>query len=114
MGDVRDLVGDHRTADARVVGPAVYTGFEERAVHDQLLAALEEVEKARVSGRPLELVGLFHRRPRHPPAVGGHRVTGLRQLLLLDEEAEAGGLPFLGCDDRVGVHDWLLSGIGVR
>ena len=49
VGDVGDLVGDHRAADAGVVGPAVHAGFEERAVDDQLAAALEEVEQAEMS-----------------------------------------------------------------
>ena len=44
---MRDLVGDHRAADARVVGPAVHAGLEERAVDDQLAATVEQVEQAR-------------------------------------------------------------------
>ena len=114
VGDVGDLVGDHRAADAPVVGPAVHTGIEERAVHDQLLAALEEIEEAGGTGRAVELVGRLDRRPRHPAPLGGHGVAGLGQLLLLDEQAEAGGLPVLGGHDRRGLHGGLLSGAVVR
>src|SRR5215472_7474962 len=40
--DVADLVGHQGAAGARVVGPAVYAGLEERAVDDKLAAALEQ------------------------------------------------------------------------
>jgi hypothetical protein len=43
---MRDLIGDHRAADARVVGPAVHPFLEERAVDDQLRAPVEQVDEA--------------------------------------------------------------------
>src|SRR4051812_12915804 len=41
VSDVGYLVGHHRAAAAGVVGPAEDAGLEERAVDDQLAAALE-------------------------------------------------------------------------
>ena len=108
MGEVRDLVGHHRAADAGVLGPAVHAGLEERAVDDQLTAAVEQVEQARLALGPVELVLLLHRQPRHPPTLGGQRVTGARQLLLLHEQLLARSLPLLGRHDRGCVHGGLL------
>ena len=102
MRHVRDLVGHHRAAEARMVGPAVHTGFEEGAVDDQLTAALEQVEQAHRAVGPVELVLLLHGEPRHPPAFGGQRVAGAGQLLLLDEQLLARGVPLL-CATRSGV-----------
>ena len=83
---MRDLVGHHRAAGAGVLGPAVHAGFEEGAVDDQLTAAVEQVEQARRALGPVELVLLLHGQPRHPPTLGGQRVTGAGQLLLLHEQ----------------------------
>jgi hypothetical protein len=38
---IGDLVGPERTADAGMLGPAVHAWFEEGAVDDQLMTALE-------------------------------------------------------------------------
>src|SRR5205814_9818935 len=59
MGDVGDLVRHKGTTAAAVLGPAVYPGLEERAVDDELTAAFEQVEQARLALRPVELVLLF-------------------------------------------------------
>src|SRR5438067_7977524 len=48
MGDVCDLVGHHGAANTRMLGPTFHAGFEERAVEDQLTAALERSEERRV------------------------------------------------------------------
>ena len=50
-------------------------GLEEGAVDDQLAAAVEQVEQARLAVGPVERVVLLHRQPRHPPALGGQRVA---------------------------------------
>jgi hypothetical protein len=78
-----------------MVGPAVHAGFEEGAVDDQLTAALEQVEQAHSALGSVELVLLLHGQPRHPPALGGQRVTGAGQLLLLHEQLLARSLPLL-------------------
>ena len=49
---------------------------------------------------PVELVLLLDGQPRHPPALGGQRVAGAGQLLLLHEQLLARGLPLLG--DTIG------------
>ena len=97
---MRDLVGHHRAADAGVLGPAVHAGLEEGAVDDQLTAAVEQVEQARPAVGPVERVLLLHGQPRHPPTLGGQRVTGAGQLLLLHEQLLARGLPLLA--DTIG------------
>ena len=53
---------------------------------------------------PVELVLLLHGQPRHPPALGGQRVAGAGQLLLLHEQLLARGLPLLRRHDRWCVH----------
>ena len=76
-----------------MLGPAEHAGLEEGAVDDQLTAAVEQVEQARLALRPVELVRLLHGQPRHPPTLGGQRVTGAGQRLLLHEELLARSLP---------------------
>ncbi len=95
MGDVRNLVGHQRAAAAGMVGPAEHAGFEECAVGDQLTAALEQVEQARFALGSIELVLLLHGQPRHPPTLGGQRVTRAGQVLLLHEQLLPRSLPLL-------------------
>jgi hypothetical protein len=83
MDEVGDLVSHHGAAVTRVVGPADHPGLEERAVYDQLTAALEQVEQARLALGSVKLIVLLHRQPRHPPSLRGQRVPGPGQLLLL-------------------------------
>src|SRR5580698_1601714 len=101
---VGDLVGAERTADAGMLRPAVHAGLEEGAVDDQLTASLEQVEQARFALGPVKGIGLFHRKPRHPPPLGGQRVTGAGQGLLLDEKLGVRGLPLLRRHNRWHVH----------
>jgi hypothetical protein len=58
-------------------------------------AAVEQLGKARLALGPVELVVLLHGQPRHPPTLGGQRVTGTGQLLLLHQQLLARGLPLL-------------------
>ena len=80
----------------------------EGAVDDQLATALEQVGEAQASRRALEPVLLVDRHPRHPPALGRQRVAGAGELLLLDEELLAGGVPLLRRDDRWCLHSLIL------
>src|SRR5207245_1428845 len=75
MGGVSDLVGYHGAANAGMLGPAFHAGLEEGAVDDQLTAAVEQVEQARLAPGPVKLVLLLNGQPRHPPTLGGQRVT---------------------------------------
>src|SRR5919198_1840174 len=100
MGQVGDLVGYEGAAAAGMLGPAVHAGLEESAVDDQLTTALEQVEQRHRARRPFELVLLLDCHPRHPPTLGGQRVTGAGQLLLLHEELLARRLPFMRRYDR--------------
>ena len=90
--------------DITALGPAVDAGLEEGAVDDQLPAAGEQVDEAHRAVRPFEGVVALHLQPRHPAAPGGQRVAGAGQLLLLDQQLEARGLPLLRRHDRGCVH----------
>ena len=105
-----DLVGPERTADAGMLRPAVHAGLEEGAIDDQLTAALEQVEQARFALGPVEHIGLFHGQPRHPPPLGGQRVTRAGHGLLLDEKLLARSLPLQRRHDRPHVHAVLFPG----
>jgi hypothetical protein len=107
MGYVGDLVGHHGAAAAGMLGPAEHAGLEEGAVDDQLTAAFEQVDQARVALRPVERVLLLHGQPRHPSALGGQRVAGAGQGLLLHEQLLARSLPRLRRHDRRCVHGGL-------
>src|SRR5229473_386849 len=100
MGQVRDLIGAQGAAAAGVLGPAEHSGFEEGAIDDQLTAALEQIEQAYLALGSVELVLLLHRHPRHPSTLGGQRVTGAGQGLLLHEQLLALRLPLLRRHDR--------------
>jgi hypothetical protein len=101
---VGDLVGHHRTAVARVIGPAGHAGLEERAVDDQLPAALEELGQARPAVWAVELIGLLHRQPRHPPPLRGERVVRAGHFLLLHQQLLARLLPLLFGHDLWRLH----------
>src|SRR5205085_3301180 len=77
-----------------------HPGLEEGAVDDQLPAAFEQVEQAHFALWPLEFVRLRDGHPRHPPALGGQRVTGARQGFFLHEHLPVRRLP------RRRRHDW--------
>src|SRR6516165_7736456 len=104
MGWMSYLVGQHGAADARVLGPAVYAGFEEGAVDDQLTAAVEQVEQAHLAIGPAELVLFLHGQPRHPSTLGGQRVPRASQLLFLHEKLLAYSLPLLRRHDFRAFH----------
>src|SRR5258708_38266060 len=86
MREVGYLVGAQRAAAAGMLGPAEDAGLEEGAVDDQLPAALEQIEQANLALGPVELVLLVYRHPRHPSTLGGQRITGAGQGLLLHQE----------------------------
>src|SRR6267154_75936 len=87
---------------------AEHSGFEEGAIDDQLTAALEQIEQAYLALGSVELVLLLHRHPRHPSTLGGQRVTGAGQGLLLHEELLARNLPLLLRHDRRCFHSAFL------
>src|SRR5262245_24564597 len=95
MGQVADLIGAQRATAAGVLGPAEDAGLEERAINDQLPAPLEQVEQARLTLGPVELVLLLHRHPRHPSTLGSQRITRAGEGLLLHEELLPRSLPLL-------------------
>src|SRR5262249_43690729 len=101
-------IGAQGAAAASVLGPAEHTGLEERAIDDQLPAALEQLEQTHSALGSVELVLLGHSLPRHAPTLGGQRVTGVGQFLLLHEQLLAGSLPLLRRNDRGCLHCNLL------
>src|SRR5882757_11568994 len=100
MSEVGNLIGAEGTAAARVIGPTEHSRLEECAIDDQLLAALEQVEKANLTLQSCELVLLLHRHPRHPSTLGGQRVTRAGEGLLLHEELLLRRFPLLPRHDR--------------
>ena len=78
-----------------MVGPAEHAGLEERAIDDQLAAALEQIEQTRLAVGPDELIGLVDRHPRHPTTLGGERVMGAHYRLLFHEELLTRSVPVL-------------------
>src|SRR5580658_9953570 len=95
MGQVSDLIGAQGATAACVFRPPEHSGFEERAIDDQLRAALEQLEQASLALGSVELVLPVDSYPGHPPAFGRQRVTGAGQLLLLNQELLARSLPLL-------------------
>jgi len=95
VGEVSDLVGEERAPAAATLGPARHPGLEEEAVHDQLTAPVEQVEQPDRPDRAVKAEFLLDGQPRHPTALGGQRIARAGQLLLLDQEVLAGGLPVL-------------------
>ncbi len=102
--EVCDLICPERTSGASGIGITGHVRVEEEPVDDQLAAAFEEVEQAHRSVRSLELVVLDDLHARHAAPLGGHRVAGPGQLLLLHQQLRAGGFPFLGCHYGWRIH----------
>src|SRR5215469_2312796 len=100
MGEVRNLISSERAAAAGMLGPTEHPGLEERAIHDELTAAFEKVEQAHLSVGPEELVRFLNRHPRHSPPLGGQRIAGSGQSLLLHQELLTRRVPVLSR------HDW--------
>jgi hypothetical protein len=71
MGDMADLVDEHRAAGAARRGPALYVRREHEVVEDELLAAIEQVAQACLALRTLEDVVLLDSDHRLPATLGG-------------------------------------------
>src|SRR3979490_35245 len=97
-----------------MLGPAMHARFEERAVHDQRAAPVEQVEQARLSVWAVELVVLLHGQPGHSPTLGRERVAGAGQLLLFHEQLLPRRLPLVPGNDWRCVHDCSTSLLVVR
>src|SRR5262245_41482663 len=104
MRDVGDLIGQHGAADARMLRPSPHPGLEESAIDNQLTAALEQIEQAQLPLGAVEHVILLHCHPRHPPPLGGQRVTRASQSFLLCQELLARSPPFLWRDNFRVIH----------
>src|SRR5438270_9195861 len=104
MGQMRDLIRAEGAAAAGVLGPAEHSRLEESAIDDQLPAAFEQVEQANFAVGPVEFVLLLHQRPRHPSTLGGQRITGAGEGLLLREELLPRSLPLLLRQNRGCLH----------
>ena len=91
----RELVGAGRAARAAVLP----VGMEHEVVHDQLRAALEQVEQRHAPVGPLEGVVLGDLDHRQLAPLRVEAVTLLGGLLLLEEQVASGGLPLVLRDD---------------
>ena len=105
VGQVADVVGDHRAAAAAVIGPAVHVGLDEGAVDDQLTSALEQAQQVDLAVGPVELVVLVDGQPRHPPSLRRERVVRAHHLLLLHQQLLVRGRP-TPAPTRSGVCSW--------
>src|SRR5271154_7055625 len=100
MGQMGDLIGSQRAPAAGVLGPAEHSRLEEGAIDDQLTAPFEQIDQAYFALRAVELVLLVHSLPRHPPSLGGQRITRPGESLLLDQKLLPRSLPLLIRHDR--------------
>ena len=104
MGEVGDLVGEEGAAAAAALGPALHARARRRSGR-RPAAGAPRTGRAGWRDRPgPRSVLLVHGHPRHPAALGGQRIAGAGQLLLLHQQLRAGGLPFLRRHDWRGVH----------
>src|ERR687895_1654444 len=97
---VAQLVGVHRAAGAAALRVDVHVRIHEEPVHDELAAAVEELEQRRVpaAGRG-EAIVLLHAEHRHAAALGREGVTRAGVRLLPLEQRLARGAPLLRGDD---------------
>src|SRR3954452_16432123 len=112
---VAQLVGVHRAAGAAALRVDIHVRIHEEPVHDELTAAVEEVEQRRVAAaRRGEAVVLLHTDHRHAAALGRQGVTRAGVRLLLLEKRLARGAPLLEGDDVGfgGAHRGLRSSSG--
>src|SRR5262245_18522194 len=84
-----DLVDEHGAA----VAASLLVGAEHEVVEEELAPALEQIEPARLAAGTLEDVVLLDPHHRQPAALRRQRIERARQLLLLDEQLVARGLP---------------------
>src|SRR5437868_7043228 len=104
MRQVRDLIGAQRAAAAGMIGPSEHSGLKERTIEDQLPAALEKVDEGNLTVRALELILLLHQHPRHPPTLGGQRITRAGESFFLHEHLLVRSLPLLRRHDGWCLH----------
>ena len=89
MGEVADVVDDHRTAVAAFVPGRT----EHEVVQDQLSASFEQIEQAGLAVRALEDVILLDPDHGQPPALGSERIPRPCRLLFLGEQLVSQNLP---------------------
>jgi hypothetical protein len=90
MGEVDDVVGHHGAAPAGLLGPTKHPRLEKGAVDDQLTPALEQVEQAGSTRRPVKGIGRLDRHPRHPPPLGSQSVTRAGLGFFRDQQLRPG------------------------
>src|SRR5437868_10995959 len=111
MRQVRDLIGAQRAAAAGMIGPSEHSGLKERTIEDQLPAALEKVDEANLTVWALELILLLHQHPRHPPTLGGQRVTRTGEGLFLHQHLLVRSFPLLRRHDGWCLHSVRSFGV---
>src|ERR1700761_1013612 len=104
MGQVADVVGNHRAPAAAVVRPAVDVGSDEGAVDQELPPALKQAQQIDCAAGAVECVIFLDEQPGHPPSLRGERVVGAHHVFLLRAKLLPGGRPFLGRYDRWCLH----------
>jgi RNA polymerase sigma-70 factor (ECF subfamily) len=105
MRGVGDLVGDHRAARAALVRPAPDVRVVEEPVDDQLAAALEEIEQARLAVRAVERVVL------------STSIRGIRRRFAASaSRARVSSFSLTSSSSRAAFHSWgeTICGMSLR
>ncbi len=76
VGQVADLIDEHRAAGTSSRWPAVHTRGEHEVIEDQLAASLEQVAESHLAAPRDEFVRFFDFDHRQPAALGGERHRG--------------------------------------
>src|SRR5258708_12569451 len=93
VGEVSDVVDEHRAAIAARIRPARHIRREHEVVDDQLAAALEQIEQARFTAQPLEDVALVDPGHWQPSALCRQRASRPGGPLFPNEQPSPPCLP---------------------
>jgi hypothetical protein len=105
MGEVADLVDEHRAA----VAARFLVGAEHEVVEDELTPPVEKVDEPRLSLWAVEHVVPLDPDPRQAAALCGKRISRPGRCLFLRTQLLKSRFPFFLRDDWRKIHGDLLS-----
>src|SRR5258705_6906706 len=109
MHEAARQVIDHIRAGGTALVLPIGRETEHEMVDDELALLAEQIGECAASVRPLEYVFLLERHHRQRTPLGAQCVALTGQLLLFDEQALAGGGPFVSRYDP-----WFRHGLSLR